>query len=236
VEAAFFFVLSRMSYMRLIPLCDLANAALPGEENARIVVEGQLEGGREGCAVVTRRPVKAGDEVTIDYNHHDALGMLGAYGCTLGLERVRSVTKMQLGVPPFLEQMGLTAAAGVQLREDEPTILPEKALMLLRMGSLGSREQLLEAVEVGYFTDRAGPEESVRTWDQRQGHMYEDIAGFCAKRRLELEKAVGPAVQELDTDKFAGRALVTQYETDRRLLSKCEQLMRSRAAVLLRDS
>merc|ERR1719353_831860 len=86
IDNTFYFVLSRMSYMRLIPLCDLANAAMPGEENARIGVEGQVHNGREGCAVVTKRSVLKGEELLIDYNHHHAIGMLTNYGCTLGLE------------------------------------------------------------------------------------------------------------------------------------------------------
>ena len=36
VEDEFFFILSRLSYLRLIPYIDLANAALPGEHNVKI--------------------------------------------------------------------------------------------------------------------------------------------------------------------------------------------------------
>lgn len=237
VEAAFFFVLSRMSYMRLIPLCDLANAALPGEENARIVVEGQIVDGREGCALVTKRPVKAGQEVVIDYNHHDAIGMLTNYGCTLGLEEVRSATRFEVGTPPFLRDMvGPSMSQASQLCEDEPDVLQEKVLGLLRMASLNSREELLAAAQAGYFGDGASaiPPERRRRWDELQGRMYFTVSKICIQKLQELEETVGPALKGLDETRLAGRVALRQYETDKRLLDKCRKVMLGKAEALLK--
>ena len=52
LESFFFFLLSRMSHLRMIPLADLANAALPGEANARIVAQ------EDGCGILAKGKVR----------------------------------------------------------------------------------------------------------------------------------------------------------------------------------
>jgi len=235
VDAAFHFVLSRMSYMRMIPVVDLANAAMPGEENARICVEEQVYNGREGVAMVTKRPVAEGEELLIDYNHHHAIGMLSNYGCTMGLETSRSVTTIQFSVPPWLQELGGGAyARGVQLQEEETAALPEQAILILRMSAMGGLQEVIEAVEDGYFKDvPTAPHEKKRRWDSSQRTVYLDLARFCAERRQHWEENIGPIVKrDITATTFAGEAIVNQYDTELRLLRRCEEEMLRRAALM----
>jgi hypothetical protein len=224
VNTAFFFVLSRMSYMRMIPIVDLANAALPGEENARIVVEGQAH---NGCAVVTKKPVAKGEELLIDYNHHNAIGMLSAYGCTLDLERSRSVTVIQFAIPQWLKEIGGGAySRGVQLREDQTTGLEEHALLMLRMATMGDVQEVIEAVEAGYFKEPCTAATEVRKrWDGKQIVLFNQLARFCAEKKKDWQDKIKPEMQSIEADSFAGQIIVTQYDTEMRLLQRCEDAM-----------
>lgn len=237
VEDTFYFVLSRMSHLKLIPLCDLANAAQPGEENASILVDDQFFDGREGCALVLKRPVKAGEEVMIDYNHHDAVGMMLAYGCTLNLERSRSVTRIQFALPVWLQDLpdAKLCESGAQLHESEEAGLEETVLLLLRMAALGSGEEAVRALQYGYFIDeRKGPPEKVSQWNGKVCNAYSDIANFCAQRLRDWEEKIGPKVARVDERTEPGRLAVVQYETDRQLLRRCEKVLRERAVALRR--
>merc|ERR1711865_748412 len=107
--------------MRMIPLADLANASLP-ESNAVVFdtspgVNVRITASPEGCAIVAKVPVARGEELCIDYNHRDAISMLGLYGCSLGLERSSTVTQLRWRVPQYLEAFGMSKyeSAGVQL-------------------------------------------------------------------------------------------------------------------------
>mmetsp|Transcript_141521 Transcript_141521/g.439929 ORF Transcript_141521/g.439929 Transcript_141521/m.439929 type:complete len:147 (+) Transcript_141521:77-517(+) len=125
---------------------------------------------------------------------------------------------------------------GQQLCEDEPAALPEKVLLMLRMAALGSAEELVAAAKAGYFGDDgapAAPKEKLEVWNRAQAQMYASIGSFCVRRRRWLEETVGPTVKELDRSRLAGHAIAAQYETDRRLLTKCEEAMLARAAALV---
>lgn len=227
VNATFYFIQSRMSYMRLIPLIDLANCALPGQENSRIIAEGQ-----DGCTIVTKKPVAAGEEIVIDYNHHDAIGMLVSYGCTLGLEHTRSVTRLRLALPGWLEQFGDPALSrnGAQLLDASITTsatgLEDHALLLFRMAALGSMEELIEAARSGFFDDSSrGPPEKVKLWKKKHCQLYAEIQSFCVKMCTDWEQNMGPAVAKLDCSAYIGGIAHAQYETDRRLLKRCESAM-----------
>jgi len=234
VEAAFFFVLSRMSYMRMMPYIDLANAALPGEENARILVDDQTVKGRSGCALVTKRPVQAGEEVVIDYNHHNAVDMLLSYGCTLGLEHLRSVTKIQFSVPSYLKGFcDSSFENGIQLQEDEPVALPEKSLLVLRMAVIGGQEELILAVKAGFFEDPPScHNDRLEVWNRSQRDLYFQVAKFCAARRRAMEEDIRPVVLALDQQTLPGSVARTQFETDMRLLLRCEEGLLERALAL----
>jgi len=235
VEQAFFFVLSRMSYMRLIPLIDLANAALPGEENASIRPDRKDPDGREGCAVVAKRPVAAGEELVIDYNHHHAIGMLEAYGCSLDMEKNRSVTTLRFHVPDWLKELGGSEyQRGVQLVEEEPAGLSEQVLLTMRMASMAGLEEVLEAIKDGYFKDEPSSSSSSKraAWDKQQRMLYEQLAGFCANHRRRWQDHVQPALLPgggVDRATPVGAIIAEQYETEMRLLRRCEEAMLRRA-------
>lgn len=237
IEVAFHFVLSRMSYMRMIPWVDLANAALPGEENAVIRVDGQLHNGREGCAVVAKRPISEGEEVLIDYNHHHAIGMLTHYGCTLGLESTRSVTTLQFSIPPWLMELGGAAyARGAQLQESESTGLSEGALVVLRMASMGGVQEVIEAAQAGYFKDPPSPAptpEKQKKWDEAHRSLYLDVARFCAERRAHWEEKIGSVIdRDITLDTMVSDVIKKQYDTELRLLRKCEEALLAKALVI----
>merc|ERR1712217_490320 len=87
----------------------------------------------------------------------DAVGLLLSYGCTLGLEEVGSVTRLQMGLPAFMNEFSdPSMSKGIQLKENESAVIPERALMMLRMASLGSMEDLLAAVNAGYLKTSDG--------------------------------------------------------------------------------
>lgn len=229
VQQALFFILSRMSHLRLIPLVDLANASSPGHDNARILVDLTFRG-RTGCAVVTKTAVKEGEELLIDYNHHDAVAMLGSYGCTLGMEHTRSVTRIQLSGAGLEETW--------QLLESEPCGLCEQALLFLRLASLGTQD-FKTARETGLF--EAPPHVQVNDENLRAklASCYDDVRAFCKQRRQHWEAAVGRVVERDGRGSVAGsvlRVLCDQYETDRRLLLRCEETMQRWAACLVKGS
>eukprot|EP00747_Dinoflagellata_sp_TGD_P089432 gnl/TRDRNA2_/TRDRNA2_164314_c0_seq2.p1 gnl/TRDRNA2_/TRDRNA2_164314_c0~~gnl/TRDRNA2_/TRDRNA2_164314_c0_seq2.p1 ORF type:complete len:385 (-),score=74.05 gnl/TRDRNA2_/TRDRNA2_164314_c0_seq2:181-1335(-) len=187
VQGAFYFVLSRMSYLRLIPGIDLANAAPPAEENARIAEEIQ-----DGCCLITKCHVKAGEELVIDYNHHDAVSLLLSYGCTLGMERTRSVTRLQIAdsLPAFLKaQLGgnIPFQRGAQLTEDQPAALDEKAFVLLKMAAMANVETLNEAIAAGYFKDPpTGPPDKLPLWHAKTFRIYSELETSKRSTRVRL--------------------------------------------------
>lgn len=237
VEAAFFFVFSRMSHMRMIPLCDLANAALPNQENARIAVEDQVVDGVEGCAVVTKKHVAAGEELVIDYKHPNAIGMLTIYGCTLGLEKLVCSIKMCFSLPEWLYKFGGSKyAEGIPLRVDEPTGVDDEALTLSLMGALGGVDELILAIQAGYFQDPPSPSgcshENVPKWDACQRKLLNDISSFCLQRCEERKEMLEPLLVDIDKNTFAGQVIMSQYDTDMRVLQRCAEAMQERMAAI----
>jgi len=229
MEIAFFLVLSRISYLRMIPVCDLANCAMPEQDNSKILPD-QIVDGRRGCALVTKTPVKAGEELVIDYDVNDAVNMLINYGCTMGLENTHSVTKLRIGLPLWLEEFVHTRLSnGAQLREDEPTGLSNHALMLIRMAALGSLQDLDKAVASG-FLQGIRTAEKCKVWLERQRKAYLEISALCRKERLQWEEKFSKRIASLGTNSLASSTAAIQYQTDKRLLFRCETKMRDLAS------
>eukprot|EP00927_Polykrikos_kofoidii_P055131 TRINITY_DN49430_c0_g1_i1.p1 TRINITY_DN49430_c0_g1~~TRINITY_DN49430_c0_g1_i1.p1 ORF type:complete len:583 (-),score=108.73 TRINITY_DN49430_c0_g1_i1:187-1812(-) len=255
VQTAFYFVLTRMSHMRLIPICDFANAALPGQDNARILVEDQIVNGRRGCALVTKRLVKAGEEVVIDYSHVDGPSMLLAYGCSLGLEKRCAVTRVLLGLPswireaaqhrtiaPLVKELGfedpLLWARGAGFAEEEPEGLDSRALSILELAAaFSSVEEILAAARGGWMFDLSkNPAKEHADVKERCRRAFTEIADFCHERLQRWEALVGRCVLRVDLASLAGSVAVAQHETELRLLRRCEQSMRKRASACSQPS
>merc|ERR1712039_49035 len=116
-----------------------------------------------------------------------------------------------------------------------------RSLLMLRMASLGSMEDLLAAVSAGYLKNSDGspsassssvPPEQLTKWKNTETRMYGEVARFCAERLQHWETTVGALVATLDHSTYAGGIAAKQYETDRRLLLRCGQFMLTRAAAL----
>ena len=215
----FFFLLSRMSHLRMIPLADLANAALPGEANARIVAQ------EDGCGILAKGPVSAGSELCIDYNHRDAITMLCSYGCTLGLEKMVTVGKIKWMVPPHLHKIFNLSylEQGVRLETKYECGFSEERLMQLRMSAFWSTNEYVEALKAGYFkpggaaTPEGGDEAKWRAWRDAEKAKLGEVAAMCEQTAEKWDARVGPPVaklREAPVLSWIGRALVDQHETD----------------------
>jgi len=241
VEAAFFFVMTRMASLRLVPWVDLVNAALPEEENCRMEAEGRHFNGTSGFAVTAKKAIPAGEEVTIDYNYHDAIGMMCSYGCTMGLEHSQSVLRLPMSLPPFLSALAdpSLTRAGARLLEKTNAGLDEHALTMLQFSAMENMDELVTAMQVGFFEDadskkKRGPP-AVRSatwadWAARHNKVLESFRTTCTRARITWQKEIGPAVAAVDASTMAGRAIRDQYETDLRLLERCEKELRALAS------
>lgn len=202
VEAMLYFVMSRMSYVRMIPIIDLANAAFPGEENAAI-----RENDNGGCALVAHRNVRAGEEVLIDYNHHNAVSMQASYGCSLGMELTRSVTSLKFDVPPFMTGWCRPhfIRSGAQLLEEfEDGIHPDN-LKIIRMLSIGEQEEIVAAMREGFFEmyPRRDSEHYER-WKAKEKKLFEDVERRCKEALRYWEKTIAPSIGGLSRDSSIG--------------------------------
>jgi len=100
VQDEFFFILSRLSYLRLIPYIDLANAAPPGEHNVKIMQD-KVSG---NCYLHALRDIAPGEELCIDYNHRNGISLMASYGFSMELEKLRSSFKVTIPCPHFMRR------------------------------------------------------------------------------------------------------------------------------------
>jgi len=98
IQNEFFFILSRLSYLRLIPYVDLANAALPGEHNVKI----QVDESTGNVTLHALRDIPAGEELCIDYNHRTGCSLMASYGFSNGLELTTSSFVVPASPRPFI--------------------------------------------------------------------------------------------------------------------------------------
>jgi len=241
LQDTFFFLLSRMSHLRMIPVADLANAALPGEVTARIVAR------EDGCGILAKGFVKAGQELCIDYNHREAITMLSNYGCSLGFEHLSTVSRIKWITPPHLHKifdLGYLEK-GVQLQAATASGLSDEELMVLRMSSMWSPEDFVAALRSGYFEGDAalkpppaGLEDKWQRWRKAEAGTLNQVAGTAERMAKAWACKVGPAVLNVKEQKSISEtatALIAQFETDKSLLLRCVKVMKERSAALSTD-
>jgi len=96
------------------------------------------------------------------------------------------------------------------------------------MAAMCSAEELARAQGTGFFRDPSkAPPEKLLGWSFRQACAYAKIAEFCADRRQHLQRHAGKALASIDQATMVGRIAFVQYETDMRLLARCEAAMRT---------
>ena len=228
-----------MSHLRMIPLADLANAALPDEANARIVARD------DGCGILAKVSVKKGEELCIDYNHRDGLTMLASYGCSLGLEKEVTLTKLKWMVPPHLHKVFDLSylEKGFHL-ESKHEGLSEEQLMHLRMSSFWSTQDFIKALQAGYFKpqgsttqpDTCSTEDWLK-WRGLEAVKLQEVASQCEALLQGWESKVSPHVEKLKADGPdlslpQAPVLIGQYQTDLSLLTVTAVKLRELAAGL----
>lgn len=248
---AMFFALSRISNLRLVPLADLANSALPGDSNTRIIAHekgGVLTAhkhGTGGVSIIAKKSIKKGTELTIEYNHTNPITMLCSYGCTLGMSKTRSVRMFKLTVPDFLSALNCDkyAKEGTQLIEGDqyPFFMSEEAFVCMRMASFPDRGALVEALRAGFFansTDTSSDLSPLRMtmWSQYESEHFRKEADRLDKLLQQWKAEIGPLVESMLADSGApascawvSATLDEQYKTECRLLEGCAKALRQRA-------
>eukprot|EP00927_Polykrikos_kofoidii_P067261 TRINITY_DN62771_c0_g1_i1.p1 TRINITY_DN62771_c0_g1~~TRINITY_DN62771_c0_g1_i1.p1 ORF type:complete len:387 (-),score=69.13 TRINITY_DN62771_c0_g1_i1:60-1220(-) len=205
VNDAFWLVLTRMTYLRMPPWVDLINAARPGEHNA------SLRSDEAGHHVDLNRRVRKGEEVLIDYNHHDAISMMANYGCSLGMEKSRTVTKIDFSQwVPLLKMVSVKPQQ--LLVEDDG--LPPGAVPVIRRAALGV-DSLGPAHEAGYFNDRScGKNE----WRQLEEAAWSEVANGLRGIIEDWRVRVGSLMENVSADSTIGAMLLQQHTTEQSLL------------------
>lgn len=205
VADAFWLVLTRMTYLRMPPWVDLVNAAPPGEHNAA------LRSDEAGHHVDLQRPLRRGEEVLIDYNHHDAVSMMASYGCSLGMENKRSVSQVDFGQwVPLLRMVGYKPRQLLVEHEG----LPPDLVRMVRRASLGV-DAMSAAHEAGYFEDRSRGKEE---WRQLEEAAWRELAAGLRGLEEDWRTRVGGPMEKLSADSVIGATLLRQHATELLLL------------------
>merc|ERR1712046_510131 len=97
---------------------------------------------------------------------------------------------------------------------------------------MGKTGYLKESASSSSGVDSEVTPEQLKLWRERESKMYREIASFCAMQRARWEETVGVLVADVDSSTFAGSIAAAQFNTDRRLLLRCEEVMEARAAAL----
>lgn len=249
VEESYFFVNSRMAYMSMIPLIDLVNASKPFYENARIVapdqqpeVEMREEGDPEpprGFSITASRPIKAGEEILINYNANDAIRMCCMYGYSMGFETWRGASRFSLSVPEHLQMLGFGsyASKGFQLGEGEfhcDTGFDERAEGCIRMAALQKDTDFVEAGKLGWFEKREPQTRYDKTQFKRFTELEHRAWLHMERQALEhlerWEKDIVPAVESLPDTRMS-KMFKVQTDTELRLLRRCAEALHERNQV-----
>jgi len=191
--------------------------------------------------------VAKGEELCIDYNHRDAITMLTSYGCTLGLEKMVTVSRLKWMVPPHFHKIFDLAylEQGTRLRTEHACGLDEEELMQLRMSSFWSTGEYLEALAGGYFEEGGSTqkppdadEAKWRKWRATEATKLSEIAGMCEQIAAKWDARVGGPVATLRLQpqlSWVSQALCSQHETDLGLFTALGSKLRGMQQALAGD-